>query len=254
MLRNLVHFSLRYRRAVVALACVLTGYGIYVADHARLDVFPNFVPPEVVVQTEAPGLLPEQVEVLVTRPIESLLNGLGSLESLRSETISGLSVITVAFKEGTDILVARQMLAERLATVTATLPPEALPPVMSPLTSSTMDLLMIGLVSDQLSPMELRTLADWTIQPRLLAVPGVALCSVYGGDIRQLQIQVQPERLAAHGLSLEDVLGAGPAPLPASVCRRSWPTASARCRCSRPRGRRRAPPARVLWRTTTGVC
>ena len=112
MLNRIVHFSLRFRGIVVALACVIVGYGIYVAANAKLDVFPNFVPPEVTVQTEAPGLSPEQVESLVTQPIENTINGLGGLESLRSESIPGLSVITVVFKEGTDIIVARQMLAE----------------------------------------------------------------------------------------------------------------------------------------------
>src|SRR5580704_518108 len=114
MLDRIIHFSLRFRGVVVALACLLIGYGIYVAAHAKLDVFPNFVPPQVVVQTEAPGLSAEQVETLVTRPVEGTINGLGNMESMRSESIQGLSVITAVFKEGTDILVARQMLNEKL--------------------------------------------------------------------------------------------------------------------------------------------
>jgi CzcA family heavy metal efflux pump len=208
MLNRIVHFSLKFRGVVVALACVLVGYGIYVAAHAKLDVFPNFVPPEVTVETEAPGLSPEQVEVLVTRPIENTINGLGNMASLRSESISGLSVITAVFKEGTDIFVARQMLAERLAEMAGVLPVGVNSPKMSPLTSSTMDLLKIGLVSTNLSPMELRTLADWTVKPRLLSVPGVAHCIVFGGEVRQLQIQVIPERLMAYSLSISDVLTA----------------------------------------------
>ena len=174
MLNRIVHFSLRFRGTIVALACLLVGYGLYVAAHAKLDVFPNFVPPQVVVQTEAPGLSPEQVEALVTRPLENTINGLGRMESLRSESIPGLSVITAVFKEGTDIFVARQMLAEKLGETAGELPAGVKTPMMSPLTSSTMDLLKIGLVSEKLSPMELRTLADWTIKPRLLSVPGVA--------------------------------------------------------------------------------
>src|SRR3954470_1911955 len=114
MIQRIVQFSLRFRGVVVVLAAVLTGYGLYVAAHARLDVLPNFVPPQVVVQTEAPGLSPEQVEALVTRPLENTINGLGRMESLRSESIPGLSVITAVFKQGTDIFVARQMLAEKL--------------------------------------------------------------------------------------------------------------------------------------------
>jgi CzcA family heavy metal efflux pump len=208
MLQALVHFSLKYRRVVVALACVLLGYGIYVASNAKLDVFPNFVQPQVVIQTECPGLAPEQVELLVTLPIESTANGLGDMESLRSESIEGLSIITAVFKEGTDVFRARQMLAEQLAEIASELPSSVKPPRMTPLTSSTMDLLKIGLVSDKLTPMELRTFADWTLKPRLLSVAGVAKCSVFGGEVRQLQIKVLPDRLMAYDLALSDVLAA----------------------------------------------
>src|SRR5438270_11727120 len=112
MLQRLVHFSLKFRGVVVVLACVLLGYGIYVAKNAKLDVFPNFVQPQVVIQTEAPGLSPEQVEALVTRPVEAMVNGLGYMESLRSESIQGLCIITAVFKEGSDLFRARQTLAE----------------------------------------------------------------------------------------------------------------------------------------------
>src|SRR5438105_6006741 len=115
MLRGLVNFSLRFRGVVVALACVVLGYGLYVAHNAKLDVFPNFVQPQVVIQTECPGLSPEQVELLVTLPLETTVNGLGEMESLRSESIQGLSIITVVFKEGAEIFRARQTLAEKLA-------------------------------------------------------------------------------------------------------------------------------------------
>ncbi len=208
MLQALVHFSLRFRGIVAALACVLLAYGVYVVAHAKLDVFPNFVQPQVVIQTECPGLSPEQVELLVTLPIETMVNGLGDMESLRSESIGGLSVITVVFKEGTDVFRARQTLAEQLAETAGELPSTVKTPRMTPLTSATMDLLKIGLVSDKMSPMELRTFADWTLKPRLLSVPGVAKCSVFGGEVRQLQIQVIPERLVAYDLALSDILTA----------------------------------------------
>lgn len=208
MLNRLVTFSLRFRGVVVALVCVVLAYGIYVAAHAKLDVFPNFVQPQVVIQTECPGLAPEQVELLVTLPVEAMINGLGGMESLRSESIQGLSIITAVFKEGADVFRARQMLSEKLAETAGELPATVRTPRMTPLTSSTMDLLKIGLVSDQLSPIALRTFADWTLKPRLLSVPGVAKCSVFGGEVRQLQIQVQPDRLLAYGLSLSDVLTA----------------------------------------------
>src|SRR3954469_3070940 len=208
MLRGLVHFSLKFRGIVVVLAGVVIGYGLYVTANAKLDVFPNFVQPQVAIQTECPGLAAEQVELLVTVPIESLVNGLGEMESLRSESIQGLSVITAVFKEGTDVFRARQMLAEKLAETATELPNTVKAPRMTPLTSSTMDLLKIGLVTDKLSPMELRTFADWTLRPRLLSVPGVAKCSVFGGEVRQLQVILKPERLLAFDLAVKDVIDA----------------------------------------------
>ncbi|HEY0548753.1 MAG TPA: efflux RND transporter permease subunit [Verrucomicrobiae bacterium] len=208
MLKVLVEFSLRFRGVVVALACVLLGYGLYVTSHAKLDVFPDFVPPQVVIQTEAPGLSPEQVEALVTRPVETAVNGLGRMEALRSESIQGLSIITAVFEEGTDVFLARQQLAEKIAETAGQLPLGVKAPKMTPLTSATMDVLKIGLASEKLSPMELRTFADWTLKPRLLAVPGVAKCSSFGGEVRQLQIQVEPEKLRAYDLALTDVLNA----------------------------------------------
>jgi Cu/Ag efflux pump CusA len=208
MLKRIVEISLGFHGVIIALACVLVGYGLFVASHAKLDVFPEFVQPQVTVQAEAPGLAPEQVEALVTRPIESDLNGVGNLESLRSESIQGLSVVTAVFKEGTDVYVARQLLAERMATLSGELPLGVRAPSMSPLTSSTMDLLKFGLVSDKLSPMALRTFADWTVRPRLLSVPGVSKVTVFGGEVRQLQVQAKPDRLIAFGLTIQDVLKA----------------------------------------------
>jgi len=204
MLQALVNFSLRHRGVVIVLAVVLLGYGVHVLMSAKMDVFPNFVQPQVTIQTECPGLAPEQVELLVTQPIETTVNGLGDMESLRSESAQGLSVITAVFKEGSDIFRARQTLAEKLAETAGRLPTSVKTPQMSPLTSSTMDLLKVGLVSDKRTPMELRTFADWTLKPRLLSVPGVARCIVFGGEVRQLQIQVQPERLVAYDLALSD--------------------------------------------------
>ena len=208
MLKRLVDISLRSRGVVITLAVALIGYGIYIAKNAKLDVFPDFVQPQVTVQTEAPGLAPEQVEALVTRPVESALNGAGDLDSIRSESIQGLSVVTAVFKEGTAIYTARQMIAERLTQVGGELPAGVQTPVMEPLTSSTMDLLKFGLTSDKLSPMELRTFADWTVRPRLLSVPGVAAVKVFGGEVKQLQIQIKPDRLLAFGISVQEVLSA----------------------------------------------
>src|SRR6059036_1653316 len=130
------------------------------------------------------------------------------MESIRSESIQGLSIITAVFRERTDVFVARQMIAEKLGEISGQMPLGVKAPKMTPLTSSTMDLLKIGLVSQKLSPMELRTFADWTLKPRLLSVAGVAKCSSFGGEVRQLQIQISPERLTAFNLGLSDVLAA----------------------------------------------
>jgi CzcA family heavy metal efflux pump len=208
MLRAIVSLCLRFRGVVIALAALVLLQGVEAARHAKLDVFPEFVPPQVVVQTEAPGFTAEQIETLVTTPVEAAIGGLSQLRALRSESIQGLSVVTVVFEEGTDIFRARQLLAEKLAVAAARLPLGAHPPTMSAPTSSTMDLLKIGLVSDRLPPIALRALADWTIRPRMLAVPGVAQVTVFGGEVRQLQIQLVPDRLLAHGLGVADVLAA----------------------------------------------
>ena len=208
MLRRLVELSLSSRGVVITLAVGFICYGLFVTTHAKLDVFPEFVQPQATVQTEAPGLAPEQVEALVTRPVESALNGAGDLDSIRSESIQGLSVVTAVFKEGTDIHIARQMLTERLAQLGGDLPAGVQSPKMEPLTSSTMDLLKFGLTSEKISPMALRTFADWTVRPRLLSVPGVAATKVFGGEVRQMQIQIRPDRLLAFGISVQDVSSA----------------------------------------------
>jgi CzcA family heavy metal efflux pump len=208
MLSAIVRFALRFRGVVVALATVALGYGVYTLLQARYDVFPEFAPPEVQIQTEAPGLSPEQVEALVTQPIENAIVGLEGIESLRSGSILGISVVTVIFRSGTDVFLDRQLVAERLATLTGALPAGAGPPEMTPLTSSTSTVLAVGLTSTARTLMDLRTIADWTVRLRLLAVPGVAKVSVFGGDVRQLQVQLDPERLIRYGLSVDDVVAA----------------------------------------------
>ena len=149
------------------------------------------------------------MESLVTTPVESSVNGAADLQSVRSESIQGLSVVTALFRDGADIHQARQGLAERLSGLK--LPEGVRAPALEPLTSSTMDLLKIGLVSEKLSPRELRAFVDWTLRPRLLAVPGVARATVFGGEVEQLQVQVRPEQLAAFDLTLSEVLEAAKA-------------------------------------------
>jgi len=208
MLQYLVQHALRFRGIVLILASLTLAYGVYKADHAKLDVFPDFVQPQAVIQTEAPGLSPEQVEALVTRPVEGVVGGITNVESVRSQSIEGLSIVTVVFHEKADVFTARQMLTEQLSEVGGGLPSGVGAPKLTPLTSSTMDLLKLGLTSDTKSLMELRTFTDWTLRPRLQAVPGVASVGIMGGDVRQLQIQVDPDRLLALGLGLDDVLSA----------------------------------------------
>ena len=207
-LGHVIGFSLRFRGVVLILAAALIGFGLYSLPRAKYDVFPEFAPPQVVIQTEAPGLAPEQVEVLVTQAVENAVNGVAGIASLRSNSIQGLSVITATFDPSSDIYRDRQVIAERLTALTGQLPQGVQTPVMTPLTSSTSMILALGLTSDKRSLMELRTLADWTIKQRLLAVPGVAKVSVFGGEARQLQIQIQPERLIQYKISLGEVLAA----------------------------------------------
>ncbi len=208
MLQALVTFSLRFRGVILALACLVFGYGIYILFHSRYDVYPEFSPPRVVVQTEAPGLAPEEVEALVTHPLESALNGSPNLRSIRSQSTQGLSVITATFEDKTNIYLDRQMVTERLTEAASRLPVGVQAPTLGPLTSSTSLSLIVGLTSKTKTPMEIRTFADWTLRPRLLSAPGVARVTVFGGDIEQYQIQLLPSRLAAYKLSIEDVIAA----------------------------------------------
>lgn len=205
-LYHVVRFSLRFRGVVVAAAVLFLIYGVYAFHDAKYDVFPEFAPPRVTIQTEAPGLAPEQVEVLVTQPVENALNGIPGLASLRSTSIQGVSVVKTTFEQSIDPYRIRQAVAERLATLAGRLPLGTGAPTMSPLTSSTGDLMTVGVTSERLSLSELRTLVDWTVKPRLLRVPGVAGVAVFGGTVRQLQVQVRRERLLHYGLSLDDIL------------------------------------------------
>jgi len=153
----LIGFSIRFRGVVIALACIVLGYGVYVLHRSKYDVFPEFAPPQVSIQTEAPGLSPEQVEVLVTQQIESVINGTPGVATLRSASIEGFSIITVTFEPGSDIYRDRQLVAERLAEEASQLPVGVQSPSISPLTSSTSVVLVAGLTSAKRSLMELRT-------------------------------------------------------------------------------------------------
>jgi CzcA family heavy metal efflux pump len=204
----IIGLSIRIRGVVVALGIVLLIYGAYVLTQAKYEVFPEFAPPQVSIQTEAPGLAAEQVEILVTQPLENNLNGSPGLATMRSNSIQGLSVITITFNPGTDIYLDRQFVAERLTVAAGQLPTGVHAPAITPLTSGTSTVLVAGLTSKTRSLMDLRTEADWTVRPRLLAVPGVAKVSVFGGDVKSLQIQVHPDQLIRFGIGMNDVLNA----------------------------------------------
>jgi CzcA family heavy metal efflux pump len=208
ILGAVVRFSLRFKGIIITIALMLSVYGLYTLTKAKYDVFPEFAPPRVVIHTEAPGLSPEQVEVLATRPIESAINGVEGIESLRSASVQGFSAVTVKFRSGSNIYLARQMIAERLSSLAGQLPQGIKAPVMTPLTSSTDVVLVLGLTSNKRTLMDMRTVADWTVKRALLAVPGVAKIAVFGGDIKQLQLQIQPWNLIKYKLSVEDVLTA----------------------------------------------
>ncbi|HEV3204501.1 MAG TPA: efflux RND transporter permease subunit, partial [Gemmataceae bacterium] len=206
MLQAIVNWSLQNRAVTVALAILLLVAGIVASNRARLDVFPEFAPPQVVIQTEAPGLSPLEVEQLVTLLIEQEVNGLPGLSVLRSQSIQGLSVVTVIFQDHTNIYRDRQLVTERLAELGGHLPEGVKTPKLGPLTPTTGRLLTVGFTSDRLSLMQLRDRITRTIRPRLLAVPGVAQATMYGGEVRQFQVQVQLDYLAAHNLTQTDVL------------------------------------------------
>ncbi|OAM52893.1 acriflavin resistance protein [Methylovorus sp. MM2] len=207
MMASIIRFSIRFSGVVIGLASLIVLYGIYTLSQSNLDVFPEFSPTLIVIQTESPGLSAELVESLVTQPIENSIAGTVGIEMTRSQSIPGLSVVTVIFKEGSDVYRNRQVIAESLATLSNRLP-QGITPNITPLTSSASTVLGIGITSQSRTMMELRTLVDWTIRPHLLAVPGVADVNVFGGEVRQFQIQVDPEKLVRYNISLQEVMEA----------------------------------------------
>lgn len=213
MMHALVSLCVRHGGAVAALTVLALVLGCWGAVRSPLDVFPEFVPSQVDIQTEAPGFAPQQVEELVTKPIENAVNGAAGLATLRSESIPGLSVVTITFADDVDLHVARQGISERLSELGSSLPSGVAAPKLSPLVSSTMDLLKIGLVSDKLDGYALRDTADWVVKPQVLAVPGVAHAIVFGGDVRQIQILPDPGKLASFGITLTEVADAARAAL-----------------------------------------
>jgi CzcA family heavy metal efflux pump len=204
----LVSTALRFRTLVVAAVIALIVVGLRTADDVPLDVFPEFAPPRVEIQTESPGLSTEEVESLVTVPIENSLNGIPFLDHVRSKSVLGLSSVQLYFKRGTDLITARNLVNERLTPTAARLPQAVNPPVILPPLSSLSRAMKIGLWSDELSQMELTVHSKWTIRPRLMAIPGVANVAIWGDYDKQFQVLADPDRLRAHGVTLNTLMAA----------------------------------------------
>jgi CzcA family heavy metal efflux pump len=207
MFRWIIGASLRFRFLVLGAAAALVLFGTAQFAKMRVDVFPEFAPPVVEVQTEAAGLSAEEVESLITLNLEELLSGVPWLASIRSQSVTGLSSIVLTFERGTDIMKARQMMQERL-TLAYTLPNVAQPPVILQPLSATARFMMIGISSDRVEPTELSLLARWTIKPRLLGVPGVANVAIWGQRLQQMHVQIDPNRLREARVTQDDIIGA----------------------------------------------
>ena len=208
MLNKIIHFSLQNRILVLVASVLLLVGGTYTAMHTEVDVFPDLTAPTVVVMTEANGMAAEEVEQLVTFPIETAVNGATHVRRVRSSSTHSFSVVWVEFDWDTDIYLARQIVSEKLSLVAEELPESVGKPTLGPQSSILGEMMIVGLTADSTSMLDLRTLADWTIRPRLLSTGGVAQVAVLGGDIKEYQIQLDPERMRHYGVTLGQVLGA----------------------------------------------
>ncbi len=208
MMRWVVRSSLRLRFLVLAFAAGMMAFGVGQLSDAPVDVFPEFAPPRVEVQTPSLGLSAAEVEALVTVPLEQALAGIEDLDVMRSKSVRDLSSIELIFQRGGDLLTSRQLVAERIASVTPTLPTWASPPVILQPLSATSRVMKIGLTSDEHSLIDMSMASYWTIRSRLLSVDGVANIAIWGERLRMLQVQVEPEKMAQHDVALEDVMAA----------------------------------------------
>ena len=205
MLNSIVRWSIAQRWLVVIASIIITLWGFRVLTQMALDVFPAFAPPQVEIQTEAPGLAPEEVESLVTRPIESAINGTPGIETVRSSSAVGISVVRVIFGWDTEIYRARQLVQERLQQAQSQLPQGVEPPQISPISSPLGAAIKYAFTSETTPLMEVRRIVDWQVKNRLLAVPGVTQVVIFGGDVRQYQVLVDPDKLKAFNVSLQEV-------------------------------------------------
>lgn len=209
-MNNIIHWSLKNKWLVSMLAVAMLVYGMFAARQIPVDVFPDFAPVQVVVQTEAPGFAPEEVESMVTLPLETALNGTPNVKVVRSISTVGLSVVTLIFNDGSNVFTARQLVAERLQSVRNNLPDGIQQPVLMPISTAVGDILKVGMVSSTgtTSLMDLRTIANWTVRMRLMSVSGVSNVVVYGGEQKQYQVLVNPIALKDYGLTLQQVIDA----------------------------------------------
>jgi CzcA family heavy metal efflux pump len=219
MMRRIVRSSLRYRFLVIAAAAGMMGLGLSRLQDVPVDVFPEFAPPRVEIQTIAVGMSTQEVEALITVPLEQALAGVERLDVLRSKSVPQLSSIELIFEPGTDLLLARQLVAERMAIVTPSLPTWAAPPFMMQPLSATSRVMKIGLSSDTMSVLDLSLISYWTIRSRILSVPGVANVAIWGERLNQLQVHVLPEQMAARGVTLNQVMEATAAALDEGILR-----------------------------------
>lgn len=208
MLNKIIHFSLNNRILILVASVLLMVGGAYTSFHTEVDVFPDLNAPTVVVMTEANGMAAEEVEQLVTFPVETAVNGATNVRRVRSSSTNGFSVVWVEFDWGTDIYLARQIVSEKLAIVSEELPDNVGNPTLGPQSSILGELMIIGLTADSTSMLDLRTLADWIIRPRLLSMGGVAQVAVLGGDIKEYQIRLDPARMKHYGVTLPEVMAA----------------------------------------------
>src|SRR5687768_5258862 len=204
MFDRIIQFSLQNRLFVIATAALLLVYGAYVIMTLPVDVLPDLNRPTVTIMTEAEGLAPEEVEMSISRPIETAMNGAPGVERVRSVSGIGLSIIYVEFGWNTDVYLDRQLVGERLQSVTEQLP-EGIVPQLGPISSVMGQIMLIGIAADTTTPMELRSLADFTIRPRLLTIPGISQVIPIGGEVKQYQILVDRDRLKSFGVSIDDV-------------------------------------------------
>lgn len=206
LLNGIIRFSLNNRMVILVIAALCLVAGIYSTMHTEVDVFPDLNAPTVVVMTEAEGMAPEEVERLVTFPIETAVNGATNVRRVRSSSATGFSIVNIEFDWGTDIYKARQIVSEKIAMVGADLPENVGNPTLGPQASILGELMIIGLTADTTSMQDLRTIADWSIRPRLLSTGGVAQVAVMGGDIKEYQILMDPGKMRRHGVSMDEVI------------------------------------------------